>query len=81
MAQTEFKDVDGVRVVNGIATKVSTANVSPTPSKGELISAFGPVLNKPGLVGVLDDAGAGTAVYMVCCSGSEYYYVSMTKAL
>lgn len=80
MAQTEFKDVGGVKISNGVATKVSTANVSATPSKAELIAAFGAVAEKPGLVGVLDDNGAGTAVYVVCCSGSEYYFVSMTKA-
>lgn len=81
MAQTEFKDVDGVKVTNGVATKLSTANVSSPPSKAELISAFGPVADKSGVVGVLDDNGAGTAVSLVTCNGSEYYYVAMTKAL
>lgn len=80
MAMTEFKDVSGVKIVNGVATKISTANLSNTPTAAELIAAFGPVADNAGKVYIANDNGGGTTVYGVICDGSSYFYHAFTKA-
>jgi len=76
---TEHKDVDGILVVNGVATKVDTSNVT-TPTAAELVAAFGSAASQAGKVFIQDDNGANTAVKLVVSNGSSYFFVAMTKA-
>ena len=57
---------------------VSDDNVSATPTAAELTTAFG--TQADGFIGVLDDAGAGTTVYVVVRKNSKWWYASMTEA-
>lgn len=76
---TQFKDVDGVRFVNGVATAVNTANVT-TPTAAELVSALGSAASQVGKVYIQDDNGADTTVKLVVSNGTSYYFVALTKA-
>lgn len=76
---TQFKDVDGVRVTNGVATAVNTANVT-TPTAAELEAALGTAASQVGKIVIQDDAGADTTVKLVVSNGTSYYYVALTKA-
>lgn len=77
---TQFKDVDGVAVVNGVATKVDKSDVT-TPTSAELVAAFGSAASQVGKVYIQDDAGANTTVKLVISNGSSYYFVALTKAV
>ena len=76
---TQFKDVDGIRFVNGVATAVNTANVT-TPTAAELIAALGSAASQVGKVYIQDDNGADTTVKLVVSNGTSYYLVALTKA-
>lgn len=76
---TQFKDVDGVRFVNGVATKVDTSNVT-TPTAAELIAAYGSAASQVGKVFIQDDNGADTTVKLVVSNGTSYFFVALTKA-
>lgn len=76
---TQFRDVDGVRAVNGIATAINAADVT-TPTAAELISAFGSAASQIGKVFIQDDAGANTTVKLVVSNGSSYFFAALTKA-
>lgn len=76
---TQFQDVDGVRVVNGVATKVDVSNVT-TPTAAELVAAFGSAASQAGKVFIQDDNGADTTVKLVVSNGTSYFYVALTKA-
>ena len=76
---TQFRDVDGVRAVNGIATAINAADVT-TPTAAELISAFGSAASQIGKVFIQDDAGADTTVKLVVSNGSSYFFAALTKA-
>lgn len=76
---TQFKDVDGVRFANGVATKVDVSNVT-TPTAAELISAFGSAASQSGKVFIQDDNNADTTVKLVVSNGTSYFYVALTKA-
>jgi hypothetical protein len=66
----------------GINTKYSTANVTNPPLKAEITGAFGtPAEVDSGWIGIIDDNGAGTAVYLCVSDGSDWWYESLTKAL
>jgi hypothetical protein len=77
---TQFKDVDGVRFVNGVATAVNTADVT-TPTAAELVTALGSAASQVGKVFIQDDAGANTTVKLVVSNGTSYFFVAMTKAV
>ena len=77
---TQFRDVDGVRAVNGIATAINAADVT-TPTAAELISAFGSAASQIGKVFIQDDAGANTTVKLVVSNGSSYFFAALTKAI
>jgi len=79
MAMMELKDVDGVKVVNGVATKVDTSNVT-TPTAAELIAAFGAAATQAGKIFIQDDNGGDTTVKLVVSNGTSYYFVALTKA-
>ena len=76
---TQFKDIDGVRFTNGVATKVDVSDVT-TPTAAELISAFGSAASQAGKVFIQDDDGADTAVKLIVSNGTSYFFVAMTKA-
>lgn len=76
---TQFKDVDGVRVTNGVATKIDTSNVT-TPTAAELVAAYGSAASQAGKVFIQDDNGADTTVKLVVSNGTSYFYAALTKA-
>jgi hypothetical protein len=80
MAMTEFKDVDGIKVTNGVATKVDTSNVT-TPTAAELVAAFGTAASQAGKVFIQDDNGGDTTVKLVVSNGTSYYFAALTKAV
>lgn len=77
---TQFRDVDGVRFVNGIATAVNTANVT-TPTRSELETALGLAPSQVGKIIIQDDAGGDTTVKLVVSNGTSYFFVALTKAV
>lgn len=77
---TDMKDVNGVRAINGIGTKVDISNVT-TPTAAELIAAFGAASTNAGKIFINDDAGADTTVKLIVCNGTSYFFsASLTKA-
>jgi hypothetical protein len=76
---TQFKDIDGVRFTNGVATAVNTANVT-TPTAAELVTALGSAASQAGKVYIQDDNGADTTVKLVVSNGTSYFFVALTKA-
>jgi hypothetical protein len=76
---TQFKDIDGVRFTNGVATAVNTANVT-TPTAAELVSAFGSAASQAGKVYIQDDNAADTTVKLIVSNGTSYFFVALTKA-
>jgi hypothetical protein len=76
---TQFKDVDGVRFTQGVATKVDVSNVT-TPTAAELIAAFGTAALQAGKVFIQDDNNADTTVKLVVSNGTSYFFVALTKA-
>jgi len=76
---TQFKDIDGVRFTNGVATAVNTANVT-TPTAAELIAAFGTAASQAGKIFIQDDNGADTTVKLVVSNGTSYFFAALTKA-
>lgn len=63
-------------------TKVATDDTANPPAESELITAFGTAATVgAGFVALLDDAGAGTAVYLVASDGTNWWHALMTKAV
>lgn len=77
---TQFRDLDGVRVVNGVATAVNTADVGATPTNAELTTIFGSAASQIGKVFIQDDNNGNTTVRLVVSNGQSYYSVLLTKA-
>lgn len=77
------KKIGKVVTLNGIVTKVATDNIAgSTPTDAELDSAFGaPATVGAGFTAVLDDNGAGTAVFLCVSDGANWWYQAMTKAI
>lgn len=68
----------------GIETIVANDDVADPPTDAELDTAFGdPTALNAGFIGILDDAGAGTDVYICWTTGNagEWYYTKGTKAV
>lgn len=60
----------------------SDANVSNPPTDAELDAAFGtPAAVGDGYIAFVDDAGAGTAVYLVSSDGTNWWHGLLTKAV
>lgn len=80
---TQTHVVNGLlNVVNGIRTKVSTANISTPPTEAELISAFGTAATVgSGFTAIVNDNGGGTSEYMVWSDGTNWFHAAGTKAL
>jgi len=69
-------------VLRWLARAYSDAEMSDPPSDAELDGAFGiPAEVGAGFTAVLDDGGAGTAVYLVASDGVKWWYVAMTEAV
>ena len=65
-----------------IQIKVSTADVSNPPYDEELDAEFGtPATVGAGYLALVDDAGAGSAVYLVISDGTSWWYEQLTKAV
>ena len=61
--------------------EVSTADVTNPPTDAELDSAFATPTNLPeGVLKIVDDNNAETAVYLVFPIGSTWWYIAATKA-
>ena len=61
---------------------VDASNVSNPPTAAELTAAFGdPATLAHGTVRLVDDAGAGTAVWLVCAVNGAWWYELLTKAV
>lgn len=61
--------------------KYATTDVSETPSKAELTTAFGaPATLGSGFVGVLNDNGAGSAEWICWTDGTNWFFTAGTKA-
>jgi len=58
----------------------STDNVHDTaPTNAQLVTAFGPASAAGrGFIGTVDDAGAGTLIYLVVSDGTSYFYTAAT---
>jgi hypothetical protein len=61
--------------------QVDTTDVSSPPTDAELDAAFGqPADVGAGFIALLDDAGAGSAAYIVFSDGTNWWYVAATRA-
>ena len=71
-----------VRLIDKTKVEYRTTNVSNPPTEAELTSAFGnsPVQLGSGFIGLVDDAGAETSVWLCLTSGTTWWYESLTKA-
>lgn len=65
-----------------LVVKYSTVNVSTPPTDAQLTNEFGDptTLNEQWLA-ILDDNGAGAAVYLITHDGTDFWYTSLTKAV
>ena len=71
LAELEARDEPVLRVV--------TDDVSNPPTDVELDAAFGTAAAVgTGFIGVVDDNGAGTNVYLIVSDGSDWWYVALT---
>jgi len=60
---------------------ISNANVSATPTDAELDSAFGDAtILYNGFIGLIDDAGAGTTVWLCAIVNNKWWYEQLTLA-
>lgn len=61
---------------------VSDANISAAPTDAELDAIFGNASDLyEGFVGVVDDAGGATAVYLCIVKSNKWWYESLTAAV
>lgn len=76
-----YRRANGGNAIKLAEVVYSSADVSSPPTDAELDSALGtPADVGAGFVGVLDDNGAGSAVWLVASDGTNWWHVSMTKA-
>ena len=62
--------------------KTSVADTSNPPTDAELDSAFGtPQMVGKGFVGLLNDGGSGSNVYLIASDGTNWWHVLLTKAV
>lgn len=48
------------------------------PTQAEMVTAFGAASDRKGMVGVIDDNGAGTAATICVSNGTSWFYVATT---
>ena len=67
---------------NSLLLRVYTDDVSSPPTDAELDSAIGtPSDVGAGYIAIVDDAGTGTAVYLVVSDGTNWWHVAVSKAV
>lgn len=67
--------------VGSLKVRVVDDNVSSPPTDAQLDSAFGaPADLGSGFVGIVDDNGAESAVYLCVVVGTSWWYEALTKA-
>jgi hypothetical protein len=77
----EIQGRKGIFTNLGIRTQVSTADVASPPTDLQLDTAFGlPATVGDGFIGLVDDAGAGNAVWLIVALNSKWWYASLTEA-
>ena len=88
MRKTNVSSFDETRQALDVADKylsvctVSDANVSSPPTDAELDATLGtPAQVANGFHAIVDDAGAGSAAYLVAAKGGFWGYVALTKAV
>ena len=74
--------IDSVLLKDGaVYVPTATDNVSSPPTDAELDTAFGqPSALGDGFIGLLDDNGAGTTVWLCQVINSAWWYEGLTKA-
>ncbi len=75
----EHTDTAPAEFIDGIQTDFSFDNLSATPTDAELKSAFYDPAPE-GFMGIVDDDGNGTDMYLVIGDGLDYFYLKFTKA-
>jgi len=67
---------------NGLKVLISTADVTAPPTDADLDAAFGtPATVGAGFIALVDDAGAGAAVYLLASDGTNWWQVALTKCV
>lgn len=81
IAYAPLIDLSSITAYGKIANRYSEANTSNPPTDAELDSAFGtPASVGKGFFGVVNDNGAGTAEYWCWSDGTNWWFISGTKA-
>ena len=77
---SKCNDVDGLTVVNGVATQYGITNVNDTtPTQAEVITQFGPIASHPdGWLATINDANGNTNLYLIAKMGTKYAFLKMT---
>lgn len=63
---------------NGVTVLVSVDNTANPPTLAQIQTAFGE--QSTGFVGLINDAGAGVNEYLCWHDGTNWFYVTGTKA-
>jgi hypothetical protein len=67
---------------NSLLLKVYTDDVSDPPTDAELDAAIGtPATVGAGFIAIMDDNGAGAALYIVASDGTNWWHAALTKAV
>ena len=75
--------VEDLESIGSFRIKLSDADVSNPPTDAELDSALGDAgagSVPDGFVGIVDDAGAGTTLWLCVVKNSAWWYEGLTKA-
>ena len=77
----DIRDVTAARK-STVVVAVTTDDVSNPPTDAELDTAFGtPAALGAGFVGLVNDGGADTTVWLAMSTGAKWFYASMTEAV
>lgn len=81
MAMTEFKDVDGVKFVNGVATKVVEFAIGAPPSAAGFEANLGPVADNAGKIFFCVKTGVPNTAYFVTSNGTHWFYKDVSLSV
>lgn len=77
-----LKWFDSVRIWGKRIGVIREDNTANPPTDAQLNTAFGtPESVGDGFIGILDDNGAGTAVYLCVSRNADWWYTLLTKAV
>jgi hypothetical protein len=82
--QPLWRDVKALRVALGLPFRLTRKvdNITNPPTDAELDTAFGaPATLGEGFVGIVDDADAGTKVYLCTVSKAAWWYIELKEAV